>query len=191
MPEIFASAATALGSLFSHSMNWAACCGCLDWLGTAVAEPPHAPVAGLLGSHCGIGAIFPLPAVLAALPSSTPGAQMALSQPTWLPLLRAAFHSGVYIGLLSMSPLATRSPQYDATFWVGTSSIFTDQESPLVPHHDAPACWDSPVNQPASLAENVPRYFLGSAACTLWATSAYSAHVVGTFRPSLLSTSAR
>src|SRR4051795_5127633 len=157
MPEIFASAATALGSLFSHSMNWAACCGCLDWLVTAVAEPPHAPVAGLLASHCGMGAIFHLPAVLAALPSRTPGAQMALSQPTWLPLLSAAFHSGVYIGLLSMTPSCTSPPQYEATFWVAASSTATDHWSPLTPHQDAPACCERPANQPGSDEEKVPR----------------------------------
>src|ERR1700712_3942940 len=112
-------ALVAVGSLFIQAANFAASAGCLDWLVTEVPEPPQLPVAGLLASHCGSGAIFHLPAVAAALPSSTPGAQIALTQPTWVPLFSAAFHAGVYIGLLSMTPLATRPPQYEATFWVG------------------------------------------------------------------------
>ena len=73
-------------------------------------EPPHAPVDGS-PSHVGSGAISHLPAVLAALPASTPGAQTALTQPTSLPVLRAVFHSGVYIGLLLMTPSSTSPPQ--------------------------------------------------------------------------------
>src|SRR5450756_2368949 len=166
---------TASWLVFSQVMNFTASAGCFDWLVTALAEPPQLPVAGLAGSHCGIGAIIHLPAVSGALPARTPGAQTAESQPISAPELRAAFHSGVYIGLLLITPDSTSPPQYSATFSVAASSMVTFQASPLTLHHDAPACCASPVNKPASFAEKVPRYFVGSAARTFAATSAYSA----------------
>src|ERR1700760_3488503 len=97
-------------------MNWAACSLCLLWVVTLVAEPPQLPLAAFDVSHCGSSAPSHLPLVLAALPSSTPGPHTAPSQPTWVPSFSAAFHSGVYIGLLSTMPCWTRLPQYDATF---------------------------------------------------------------------------
>src|SRR5690349_10050042 len=99
-------------------MNSAASFGCLLWVVTLVAEPPQLPVAGAAAARCGIGAAFPLPLVSWALPSGTPGARAAETQPTCEPSLGAAFHSGVYIGLLSMVPFSTRPPQYEATFWL-------------------------------------------------------------------------
>jgi len=92
-------------------MNFVASFTCLDWVVTAVLEPPQLPVAGLAGSHCGIGAISHFPAVSGALPCSTPGAHTAESHPICAPLLSAAFHSGVYIGLLSITPDSTSPPQ--------------------------------------------------------------------------------
>src|SRR3954453_19475582 len=110
MPACATSALTAVGSVFSHETNSAACFLCLDCVVTPVAEPPHAPLP-LVPSHVGSGAIFHLPAVLAALPASTPGAHTALTQPICLPVLSALFQAGVYIGLLSMTPFWTRPPQ--------------------------------------------------------------------------------
>src|ERR1700712_979706 len=107
MPITSAIALVAVGSVFIQAANLAASATCLDPLVTAVADPPQLPGAGLAGSHCGSGAIFHLPAVDAALPSRTPGAQIALTQPTCVPSFSAAFQAGVYIGLLSMEPLAT------------------------------------------------------------------------------------
>src|ERR687889_675802 len=102
----------ASGSVFSQVANFAAASAFLDWVVTAVEEPPQLPVDGLEASHCGMGATFHFPAVAPAFPERTPGPQAALSQPTCFPVLRAVFHSGVYIGLLSMVPSSTRPPQY-------------------------------------------------------------------------------
>src|SRR5690349_6698995 len=141
---------TASWSEFIHAMNSAASFGCFDWVVTELAEPPQLPVASSPSDHCGMGAIFHLPAVSGALPCSTPGAQIAETQPACVPSLSAAFHSGVYIGLLSMTPFSTRSPQYCATLFVASLSMSTDHVSPSMPHHEAPACCVRPVNQPAS-----------------------------------------
>src|SRR3954471_19174379 len=108
--------------VFIHSMNLAASLGCFDCVVTEVAEPPQLPVASSPASHCGSGTMAHLPSVSGALPCRTPGAQMAETQPACEPSLSAAFHSGVYIGLLSMTPLSTRSPQYLATFCAGSWS---------------------------------------------------------------------
>jgi hypothetical protein len=40
---------------------------------------------------------------------------------------------------------------------VAASLTVTFQVVPLTLHHDAPACWARPANQPASLLENVVR----------------------------------
>src|SRR5665647_3670253 len=81
-----------------------------------------------------------LPLVFGATPSRTPAPHTALGHARRVPSFIAAFHSGVYIGCLSTRPLLTRPPQYDATFCVAGSLIFTSQASPLAAHQFAPAC---------------------------------------------------
>src|SRR5690349_14091917 len=122
MPHTVTSASTAAGSVLSQSANSVAAFCFFEPAVTAVVEPPQLPVRGSAASHCGIGAIAHLPWVLSALPLSTPGAHTALSQPTCVPSLSALFHSGVYIGDLSIAPSATRPCQYWATFLVAASS---------------------------------------------------------------------
>src|SRR5699024_2998889 len=133
---------------------------------TDVAEPPQLPVAFAPGSHCGMVDIRQDPAVLPALPSSTPGAQAADTQPIWVPSFRAAFHCGVYIGSVEMTPSSTSPPQNSATRRVGSASISTFQRSPSISHHEAPACCARPTNRPGSVEEKVPRYIEGSASWT-------------------------
>src|SRR5690554_2043065 len=125
MPASLTIAATASSLVFNQVANFAAASWCSLWVDTAVEEPPQLPVAGALASHCGMGATFHFPAVSPAFPARTPGAHTAESQPTSVPLLSAAFHSGVYMGLLLMTPSSTSSPQNLATFWVGSSSMCT------------------------------------------------------------------
>ena len=49
-----------------------------------------------------------------------------------------------------------------------------------MPHQLAPACWDSPTNQPGSAEENVVRYWFGLFCRTVRAAWAYSSQVLGT-----------
>lgn len=169
--------------MFIHSANRTAAAWCSPPATTAVEEPPQFPVAFSPASHWGILAIFHLPAVEPALPSSTPGAHAAETQPIWVPAFSAAFHCGVYIGSTEMTPSSTRPPQYSATRRVGSASISTFQRSPSIPHQEAPACWAKPTKSPGSVEEKVPRYISGSASCTTRAASAYSSQVVGAARP--------
>src|SRR5689334_4094857 len=111
MPPWVTSAAVACGSVFSQVANCTAASMCLDLAAMAVDEPPQLPVLLSPAFHCGIGAIIHLPLVSAALPDSTPGPQTALGQASRVPSLSALFHSGVYIGCLSMTPVLTRLPQ--------------------------------------------------------------------------------
>src|SRR5215213_6427833 len=110
MPVSVTSACTASGSVFSQVANFTAASTCFDCDVTAVDEPPQLPF-DTSEPQLGSGAAFQRPAVSAALPLSTPGPQTAPSQPACVPSLRAAFHSGVYMGLLSMTPSSTRPPQ--------------------------------------------------------------------------------
>src|SRR5512145_2031312 len=103
--------AVASGSVLSQTANLAAAARWADKAVTAVLEPPQLPVLFSLAVHCGMGAIIHLPCVAAALPESTPGAQIALGQAISVPSFRAAFHSGVYMGWSSTAPSATRPPQ--------------------------------------------------------------------------------
>src|SRR5690348_11657558 len=162
MPPSVMRPLTAAGSVLSQIANSVASLACLDLAATAVEEPPQLPVLCSPALHCGSSAMAHLPAVSGALPDSTPGPQTALGQAMRVPSLRALFHSGVYIGCLSMSPEATRPPQKSATFFVASSSTLTLHVSPETPNHLAPACCDSPANQPGSPAENVVRYRFGS-----------------------------
>src|SRR3954451_4854991 len=114
MPPSLIRPATAAGSVLSQTANFVAGAMFLDFAATAVDEPPQLPVLCSPAFHCGISAIFHLPAVSGALPESTPGPQTALGQAIRVPSLSALFHSGVYIGLLSTAPEATRPPQYSA-----------------------------------------------------------------------------
>ena len=84
-------------------------------------EPPQLPVLCSPAVHCGSSAMAHLPLVSGALPASTPGAQIALGQASRVPSLSAVFHSGVYIGLLSMTPLRPGRPSTSATFLVAAS----------------------------------------------------------------------
>jgi hypothetical protein len=61
------------------------------------------------------------------------------------------------MGLFAITPSCTRFPQYATTFRVAASSMATVHALPFVPHQEAPACWDRPANQSASVAEKVPR----------------------------------
>src|SRR5699024_950759 len=121
----------------------------------------------------------------------TPGAHTAETHPTWVPLFSAVFHCGVYIGSLSITPSSTSSPQNRATRCVGSSSIATDQCSPSICHHEAPACCASPTNRPGSALEKVPRNISGSAALIVRAASAQSAQVGGAGSASSSKTAAR
>src|SRR5437763_16790869 len=56
------------------------------------------------------------------------------------------------------------------------------QDWPLILKGRAPACHSSPVNWPGCLGGKSVMYSLGSAACSLAASSANCAHVVGTGR---------
>src|ERR1044071_3922200 len=111
MPLSDTSAPIASGSVLSQIANSAAASCFFDPAITAVVDPPQLPVRGDDAPHCGRGAMAHLPSVLCALPASTPGAQTALTQPICVPSLRALFHSGVYIGVLSTAPSATRPLQ--------------------------------------------------------------------------------
>src|SRR5215207_9735600 len=110
MPVSVTSACTASGSVFSHVTNSRAASTFFDCDVTAVDEPPQLPLETSVPQF-GRGAAFQRPVVSAALPLSTPGPQTAPSHPTCVPSFRPAFHSGVYIGLLSMTPSSTRPPQ--------------------------------------------------------------------------------
>ncbi|WTW24203.1 hypothetical protein OHU89_29250 [Streptomyces sp. NBC_00019] len=88
-------------------------------------EPPQLPVTSSPVFHCGSGAMRHLPLVSGAEETSTPGAHTAETQPMWVPLLRALFQAGVYIGWLSMTPSWTRPPQNSVTCRVAASSMPT------------------------------------------------------------------
>src|SRR5689334_7149702 len=104
MPEIFTSAATAAGSVFSQVANLTAASLCLLSLLTAVVEPPQLPVTFCPADHWGRGAIAHLPLVCGAAVVSTPGAHTALTQASCWPVSSALFHAGVYMGWLSIVP---------------------------------------------------------------------------------------
>src|SRR5215207_76116 len=110
MPVSLTSASIASGSVFSHVANSTAASTLSDCVVTAVDEPPQLPFE-MSSPQVGSVAAFQRPAVSAALPESTPGPQTAPSQPTCVPSFRPAFHSGVYIGLLSITPSSTSPPQ--------------------------------------------------------------------------------
>src|ERR1043166_3786431 len=112
MPPSVMSPLTAVESVFSHVANSPPAWTCFDFDDTAVDEPPQPPVTCAPGVHCGISATAHLPLVSAALPDSTPGAQVALGQAMSVPSSSALFHSGVYIGCLSITPVATRSEEH-------------------------------------------------------------------------------
>ena len=158
--------------MFIHSAKRTASARCALPTTTEVAEPPQLPVSSAPGSHCGIVDIRQAPAVLPALPSSTPGAHAAETQPICVPSFSAAFHCGVYIGSAAMTPSSTSPPQNSATRRVGSASIATFQRSPSISHHEAPACCARPTNRPGSVEEKVPRYIDGSASWTARAASA-------------------
>src|SRR5699024_4282231 len=160
--------------VFIHSANRTASARWRLSTVTAVEEPPQLPVAFAPASHCGMVDIRQEPAVEPALPARTPGAQAAETQPTWVPLFSATFHSGVYMGSAPITPSSTSPPQNSATCRVGSSSIATLQRSPSICHHEAPACWARPTNRPGSVDEKVPSCIVSSAACTARAASAYS-----------------
>src|SRR5260221_12566710 len=101
MPPLVINPVVAAESVFSQMANFTAWALCLDLVETAVDEPPQLPVLLSPAVHCGSGAIAHLPLVSAALPASTPGAQIALGHAMRVPSLSALFHSGVYIGCLS------------------------------------------------------------------------------------------
>src|SRR5687767_12161330 len=111
MPLSLTSVVVAAGSVFIQTANFAASALCLELRVTPVDDPPQLPVLFSPADHCGSGAIVHSPLVPGALPVSTPGAQIALGQASRVPSLSALFHSGVYIGLLSTTPRATRSLQ--------------------------------------------------------------------------------
>src|SRR3954471_13912874 len=157
MPPSVISPLTAAWSVLSQTAKSTASFWCLDLAATAVDEPPQLPVLCSPALHCGSSAMAHLPAVSGALPESTPGPQTALGQAIRVPSLRALFHSGVYIGCLSPSPAVTMAPQKSAPFFVASSSTCTLHVSPEMPNHLAPACCESPANQPGSPAENVVR----------------------------------
>ena len=143
--------------MFSHRANSAASAGCFELRVIAVDEPPQKPATSSPSDHCGSGAIAHLPFVSGATPSSTAGPQTALGQASSVPSLSCLFHCGVYIGWSSIAPSVTRPLQYLATCWLASSAMPTDQDSPSTAHHSAPACCESPANQPGSLAEKVVR----------------------------------
>src|SRR5699024_4925566 len=155
---------------------WAAASSCDVPVATAVAEPPQLPVVRSPSSHWGSGAMDQSPAVSSALPDSTPGAQIALGQ-VRDPSLRAAFHSGVYLGRPLTTSSSTSSPQNSATRRVGSSSTETSQASPRVFHHVAPACWASPANHPGSVDEKLVMWCPGCSSRTCRPTSANSSQV--------------
>ena len=124
------------------------------------------------------------PAVSAALPCSTPGAQIARDPAD----LRAVVERGVPLRgvhrlVVDDALLDEAAPVVGDLLGGAARRCRRAHASPSMPHHEAPACCERPVNQPASVAENVPRYFVGSAVCSCAAASAYSSHVVGTARP--------
>ena len=108
-----------------------------------------------------------------------------------MPVFRALFQDGVYIGWLSMTPSLTRPPQNVATFWVAASSMATFHLSPEVVHHLAPACWARPAKRPESLAEKVVRSVPGETFFSWRAVSANCSQVVGTVSLYFLNRSAR
>src|SRR3984957_6003982 len=191
MPLSEASAAVAAGLVFSQLANSAAACWCLEAASTAVEDPPQLPTTFAPPVHCGSPVMTHLPAVDGDAEGMSPGAQTsethAMSFPSFIPLSQAAVHCGC----LSTPPADTSDCQYEATFWLAALSMFTVQVLPEADHHCAPACWVRPANSPGSTLENVPRYTPGASLCSLAASAANCAQVVGTVRPYFLNRSAR
>src|SRR5919107_3196443 len=98
MPASLARALRASPSVFSQAANVAAASWCSESVATAVEEPPQLPVRFSPRFHWGSGAMAHLPSVSGAAVVSVPGAHTALTHAICLPVLRALFQAGVYIG---------------------------------------------------------------------------------------------
>src|ERR1700722_275345 len=180
MPLILASAAVAVGFVFSQVANCAASCWCLDAAITPVEEPPQLPATLCPADHCGSAVMTHLPALLADTVGKSIGAQTSYTQPMYWPSFIPLSHAAVHCGWLFTAPVAMACCQKEKTFCEAASSMPTCQVDPEADHHWAPACCARPANSPGSWEENVLRYTPGASACSFVASARNWAQVVGT-----------
>src|SRR5271166_5477834 len=100
MPLMLASAAVAVGFVFSQVANSAASCWCFDAASTPVEEPPQLPATSWPADHCGSAVMSHLPALLADTDGKSVGAQTSETQAMYWPSFIPLFHPAVHCGWL-------------------------------------------------------------------------------------------